>query len=89
MPEDNGIAGMVAAEVLVGIYNEPFVGKGLDLIILILEIKYAIIILQGPEEGEAFGVVMLVSGVGFFQGACAVCTEDDGIIFFKTNDTGV
>lgn len=89
MPEDNGIAGMVAAEALVGIDNEPVVGKGLNLIILILEIKHTIIILEGPEEGEAVGVVMFVPGMGFFQSACAVCTEDDGIIFFKTNDAGV
>jgi len=89
VPEDNGITGMVATEMLVGVDNESVVGKGLNLVILILEIKHAVIILEGPEEGEAVGAVGLVPGVGVFQGACAVCTEDDGIIFFKTNDTGI
>jgi hypothetical protein len=80
---------MVAAEMLVGIDNEPVVVKGLDLVILILEIKHAVIILEGPEEGEAVSVMMLVPGAVFFQGAGAVRPKDDGIIFFKTNDTGV
>jgi len=80
---------MVAAEALVGIDNESVVVKGLDLVILILKIKHAVIILEGPEEGEAVGVVMLIPGVGIFQGAGAVSPENDGIIFFKTNDTGV
>jgi len=80
---------MVAAKALIGIDNESVAIKGLDLVILILEIKHAVIILEGPEEGEAVGAMMLISGVGFFQGAGAVSAENDGIIFFKTNDTGV
>lgn len=80
---------MVAAEVLVGIDNESVVGKGLNLVILVLEIKHAVIILEGPEEGEAVGAVGLVPWAGVFEGACAVCSEYDGIILFKANDTGV
>jgi len=80
---------MVAAEALVGIDNELIVVKGLDLVILILEIKHAVIILEGPEEREAVGVAVFVPGAGLFQGAGAVSPEDDGIVFFKTNDTGV
>ena len=78
---------MVAAEALIGIDNESVVIKGLNLVILILEIKHAVIILEGPEEGEAVSAMMLISGVGFFQGAGAVSAENDGIIFFKSNDT--
>ena len=87
--ENDGIAGADFSQFLIGIDLEPVTGEGPYFVILVLEIQYAVIVLKGPEEWEAVGAVVFVPGVVFFEGARAICPEDDGIIFFKTNDTGV
>jgi hypothetical protein len=89
MLENDGVTGVNAAQALVSIDDELVVGEALDPIVLILKIKQAVIILKRPEEGEAVIVMVLASGPAVFKGAGTICPEDDGVVFFKTYDTGI
>ena len=74
---------------MVGINDQVIVGQGLHPVILVLEVKQAVVFLKGPKEGETVDPVVFAPGITFSQGAGAIYLENDGIILYKAYYTGI
>jgi hypothetical protein len=89
VPENDDIAGAGFSKSLICIDLEPVVGQRPHLIILVLEIDAAVVVLKGPDKGQAGGVGDLAFCKILIQGTGAVGLKDDPDVFITTCDLGI